>query len=160
MHLTCRIHYQQKLLMQGLFSCVLLLCGCQYDGSFMHMHSDAPFPFFGLQLSVENDARNRPMQALPDISERVPAFARSHAVDPSIQESGESAIASHVVSDSEPYSHALFDSRDDSLMRRSPDLVPTSAKSEQRSRVRCTIQSSETSPAISTNEVNVRINDF
>lgn len=160
MHLTCRIQFQQKLLMPGLVSCVLLLCGCQYDGSFMHMHSDAPFPFFGLQLSVENETQRRPLEALPDISDRAPAFARSRAVDPSIRESGESVIAAHVVSDSEPNSQALFDSQDDSLIRRSPDLVPTSAKSEQRSRVRWTIQSSETSPAISTNEVNVRINDF
>ena len=31
--------------------------GCRYDGSFMQMDSNAPFPFFGLQLSVDSGSR-------------------------------------------------------------------------------------------------------
>lgn len=30
-----------------------LLCGCQYDRSFMNINSDSGVPFFGLQMSVD-----------------------------------------------------------------------------------------------------------
>ena len=46
------------------FSRILLLSiltgaasGCSYDGAFMQMDSNAPFPFFGLQLSVDSGSR-------------------------------------------------------------------------------------------------------
>ena len=43
----------------ALFLPLLLLttAGCRYDGSFMQMDSNAPFPFFGLQLSVDSGSR-------------------------------------------------------------------------------------------------------
>jgi hypothetical protein len=31
--------------------------GCRYDGAFMQMDSNAPFPFFGLQLAVDSGVR-------------------------------------------------------------------------------------------------------
>ncbi|MFM7837845.1 MAG: hypothetical protein ACKPJD_39135, partial [Planctomycetaceae bacterium] len=36
---------------------LLTTAGCRYDGSFMQMDSNAPFPFFGLQLSVDSGSR-------------------------------------------------------------------------------------------------------
>lgn len=46
------------------FSRILLLSiltsvasGCSYDGAFMQMDSNAPFPFFGLQLAVDSGVR-------------------------------------------------------------------------------------------------------
>ncbi len=42
---------------------LLTTAGCRYDGSFMQMDSNAPFPFFGLQLSVDSGSRpNAPRQ--------------------------------------------------------------------------------------------------
>lgn len=38
-----------------LFSC-FLLTGCQQAQSFLHMNSDSPSPFFGLQLAVDRDS--------------------------------------------------------------------------------------------------------
>jgi len=42
-----------------LFLPLLLLttAGCRYDGSFMQMDSNAPFPFFGFQLAVDSGVR-------------------------------------------------------------------------------------------------------
>ncbi|MFM7057740.1 MAG: hypothetical protein ACKO2P_12550 [Planctomycetota bacterium] len=31
--------------------------GCRYDGAFMQMDSNAPFPFFGFQLAVDSGVR-------------------------------------------------------------------------------------------------------
>jgi len=31
--------------------------GCSYDGAFMQMDSNAPFPFFGFQLAVDSGVR-------------------------------------------------------------------------------------------------------
>ena len=42
------------------FALVLLaasLCGCRYDGAFMQMDSNAPFPFLGFQLAVDSGVR-------------------------------------------------------------------------------------------------------
>lgn len=46
------------------FSRILLLSilmsaasGCSYDGAFMQMDSNAPFPFFGFQLAVDSGVR-------------------------------------------------------------------------------------------------------
>lgn len=47
------------------FGCRLLLLsllttaltGCRYDGAFMQMDSNAPFPFFGFQLAVDSGVR-------------------------------------------------------------------------------------------------------
>ena len=36
---------------------LLATTGCRYDGSFMQMDSNAGFPFFGLQLSVDSGSR-------------------------------------------------------------------------------------------------------
>lgn len=33
------------------------LSGCRYDGAFMQMDSNAPFPFLGFQLAVDNGTR-------------------------------------------------------------------------------------------------------
>ncbi len=33
------------------------LAGCRYDGAFMQMDSNAPFPFLGFQLAVDNGTR-------------------------------------------------------------------------------------------------------
>ena len=33
------------------------VCGCKYDGAFMQMDSNAPFPFFGFQLAVDTGVR-------------------------------------------------------------------------------------------------------
>lgn len=43
---------------------LILLClpaccmaGCRYDGAFMHMDSNSPFPFLGFQLAVDTGVR-------------------------------------------------------------------------------------------------------
>lgn len=33
------------------------LAGCRYDGAFMQMDSNAPFPFLGFQLAVDSGTR-------------------------------------------------------------------------------------------------------
>jgi hypothetical protein len=44
-----------RLISLGLLaSCV---AGCKYDGAFMQMDSNAPFPFFGFQLAVDSGVR-------------------------------------------------------------------------------------------------------
>jgi hypothetical protein len=42
-----------------LFLCLLaaVQAGCRYDGAFMQMDSNAPFPFFGFQLAVDSGVR-------------------------------------------------------------------------------------------------------
>lgn len=42
-----------------MFPCLLLTAaaGCRYDGAFMQMDSNAPFPFFGFQLAVDSGVR-------------------------------------------------------------------------------------------------------
>jgi|GEM_PF-3978608 len=41
----------------ALLPLLLTTVGCRYDGSFLQMDSNAPFPFFGLQLSVDSGSR-------------------------------------------------------------------------------------------------------
>lgn len=43
----------------------LFLTGCQQAQSFMHMNSDSPSPFFGLQLAVDRDSPSVEVPSLP-----------------------------------------------------------------------------------------------
>jgi hypothetical protein len=62
------------------FASLLLLStvGCRYDGAFMQMDSNAPFPFFGFQLAVDSGVRpprsvdGKDSRPLPDREELVP----------------------------------------------------------------------------------------
>lgn len=44
-----------RLMFPGLL--LLVAVGCRYDGAFMQMDSNAPFPFFGFQLAVDSGVR-------------------------------------------------------------------------------------------------------
>lgn len=41
----------------ALFLLTATLCGCRYDGAFMQMDSNSPFPFLGFQLAVDSGVR-------------------------------------------------------------------------------------------------------
>ena len=130
----------------------LLLAGCRYDGSFMQMNSDAGAPFFGLQLSVRND--RSPQPSSPGV----------------IQDSSSSAAETAIVSDrpegitDDPAANdvalVVIDPAETAPGRFASGLVPTSARSEFRSRVRRTLDAGDTSPWISADEVQLRINEF
>ena len=50
----------------SIFALCLLLTGCEHARSFLHMDSNSPSPFFGLQLSV--DARDVKPNDVPVVS--------------------------------------------------------------------------------------------
>jgi hypothetical protein len=52
----------------ALFLLTATLCGCRYDGAFMQMDSNSPFPFLGFQLAVDSGVRpSRPVgEEAPD----------------------------------------------------------------------------------------------
>lgn len=63
-----------------LLTCCLSLTGCQQSRSFLHMNSDSPSPFLGLQLAVD---ANSPSVQIPtqleDGSKRTADFAEAPA---------------------------------------------------------------------------------
>lgn len=44
-----------RVLLLSILTCAA--SGCSYDGAFMQMDSNAPFPFFGFQLAVDSGVR-------------------------------------------------------------------------------------------------------
>lgn len=47
-----------------ILACCFAFTGCEHTKSFLHMNSDSPSPFFGLQLAVD---RNTPAVQLPAV---------------------------------------------------------------------------------------------
>ena len=149
---------------------LLAACGCRYDGTSMQLNSDSGAPFFGLQLSVRADHESR-------VPERAQAPVGRRGEFPRVIDTGHSptegiaAAANHdfrqVAESDSAVKSAPFEATDLSLTEESSgpqiggagQLVLTSATSEYRSQVRCSIAPSGLRNR-RTEEISTRLNGF
>jgi hypothetical protein len=139
---------------------VLCLSGCKYSGSFFQMSSDSPLPFFGLQLSVQNDTpgrhpADRPLTGAEPVLESDPTARVMVAnVD------GAGGRAGVVPEDAERLPGTAGSGNERPSSPLGANLVPTSSLTEFRGRVRHSLRRSQNSADLTATEVNDRLNGF
>ena len=149
---------------------LLTACGCRYDGTSMQMNSDSGAPFFGLQLSVRADHESRSPERAPAPGGRRGEFHRVIDTAHSRTE-GIAAAGTHDILQSAETGAAATSAASgvtDLSRTGSPasppvggagQLVLTSATSEYRSHIRCSIAPSGLRNG-RTEEISTRLNGF
>ena len=79
---------------------ILVLSGCQQTRSFLHMDSNSPVPFMGLELSVDNETRPQDLKLRRADGNNLavtPVLMASHERETSLNSKSENANVESVV---------------------------------------------------------------